>query len=183
MNPAPSSVGRRLAACLEAYQRKDYESALVHFFPALDKVAKRRRPKEGVGARIRSFLKDEEVLISAIATDNVFKGAVFDGTTFEEAIYKFGRTAIAHEGELDPRLKFVDSGGWSVGQVWRLPSKYILGMCVAVMTAPECKGETMSAQATVMLFGREWRLSHLWGSEKEIKAHVATVFRNPNLFS
>ena len=151
MNPPASSVSRRLASCLDAYQRQDYEVALVHFFPALDKVAKRRRPKDGVGTRIRGFLKDEEVLISAIATGNVFKGCVFDGLTFEDAIYKFGRTPIAHEGELDPKLTFVDGGSWSIGETWNLPSKYILGLCVAVMVAPECKGEHIASEANVTL--------------------------------
>ena len=183
MNVSPSSVSRRLASCFESYQRRDYEAALVHFFPALDKVAKRRRPKDGVGARIRSFLKDEEALISAIATGNVFRGAVFDGVTFEEAIYKFGRISIAHEGELDPKLKFVDGGGWSIGEVWNLPSQYILGLCVAVMVAPESKGERIASRASVTLFGREWELNQLWGAEHEVKAHIAAIFQNPHLFS
>ena len=183
MNPLPSSVSRRLAACFDAFQRKDYEAALVHFFPALDKVAKRRRPKEGVGSRIRAFLKDEEVLISAIATNNVFRGAVFDGVTFEEAIYKFGRTAIAHEGELDPRLQFVDGGSWSIGEVWQLPSNYILGLCISVMVAPESNGERIDSDAKVTLFGREWEINHLWGAEQAVKSHIAGAFRNPALFT
>jgi hypothetical protein len=183
VNTSPSSISRRLASCFDAYQRHDYEGALVHFFPALDKVAKRRRSKDGVGARIRGFLKDEETLISAIATGNVFKGAAFDGVTFEEAIYKFGRTSIAHEGELDPKLKFVDGGSWSIGQVWKLPSKYILGLCVAVMVAPECKGERITSEASVTIFGRDWKVNQLWGAEQEVKAHIAAVFRDPNLFS
>jgi hypothetical protein len=183
MNSGPSSVSRRLAACFDAYERKDYESALVHFFPALDKVAKRRRPKENVGGRIRCFLKDEEVLISAIATGNVFKGSVFDGVTFEAAIYKFGRTAIVHEGELDRRLRFVDCGAWSIGEVWSLPSKYILGLCVALMVAPECKGENIATDAKVTLFGREWHFNQLWGAEHDVKAHIARAFRRPDLFA
>lgn len=183
MNNTPSSVSRRLAACFESYARKDYESALIHFFPALDKVAKRRRPKDGVGQRIRYFLEDEECLISAIATGNVFRGAMFDGITFHEAIYKFGRTSIAHEGELDSRLEFVDGGGMQIGEVWRLPSNYILGLCVAVMVAPECKGERISSEAKVTLFKREWELNQLWGAEDEVKTHIANVFRNPDLFS
>lgn len=183
MNAAPSSVSRRLAACFESYAREDYEGALVHFFPALDKVAKRRRPKDGVGARVRAFLKDEEALVSAISTGNVFVGAVFEGVRFEEAIYKFGRTSIAHEGELDPRLQFVKGGSWSIGEVWKLPSQYILGLCVAVMVAPECKEEQFASDARVTVLGREWGLNQLWGAEREVKAHVAAVFRNPALFA
>ena len=155
---------------------------MVHFFPALDKVAKLRRPKDSVGARIRGFLKDEEVLISEIATRNAFSGVVIDGLTFEEAIYKFGRTPIAHEGELDPRLRLVNGGNWSIGEVWILPSQYILGLCVVVMVAPECKGEGIDGNARVTLFDREWELNRLWGAEQEVKAHVAATFQNPNLF-
>lgn len=183
MNTSPSSVSRRLASCFDAYQRRDYEGALVHFFPALDKVAKRRRPKDGVGTRIRSFLKDQEVLISAIGTGNVFKGALFNGVTFEEAVYKFGRTAIAHEGELDARLQFVDGGSWSIGEVWNLPTRYILGLCVGTMVAPECKGERIASEANITIFGRNWEINQLWGAEQEVRAHIAAVFQDPHLFS
>jgi hypothetical protein len=183
MNAPPSSVSRRLASCLAAYQQQDYETALIHFFPALDKVAKRRRPKESVGSRIRAFLKDEEVLISAVATGNVFKGATFNGITFEEAIYKFGRTSIAHEGELDARLRFVDGGTWSIGEVWELPSQYILGLCIAVIVSPECKGEHLVSDAAVTLFNRDWKVKELWGAEQDVKAHIASSFKNPHLFS
>ena len=177
-----SSVSRRLTSCLEAYQLQDYETALIHFFPALDKVAKRRRPKDGVSVRICRFLKDEEVLISAIGTGNVFQDCEFDGLTFEKAIYKFGRTSIAHEGELDPRLSFVDSGTWSIGQTWNLPSKYIMGLCVAVMVAPECEGEKTPLIESVTIFGRQWMLNNLWGQEKAVKDHIALAFQNSRLF-
>lgn len=156
---------------------------MVHFFPALDKVAKRRRPNEGVGNRIRSFLRDQEVLISAIGTNNVFRGALFDGVTFEEAIYKFGRTSIAHEGELDSRLQFVDGGTWSIGEVWNLPTQYILGLCVGTMVVPECKLEHIPFNAEITIFNKKWEINQLWGAEQEVKTHIATVFRNPQLFS
>jgi len=66
----PSSVSRRIESCIKFANIKDYESALIHFFPALvpalDKTAKKRRPKEGVGSRIRKFIADQEGIISAI---------------------------------------------------------------------------------------------------------------------
>lgn len=83
---------------------------MVNFFPALDKTAKRRRPKDGVGERIRRFIFDQEAIITAIATGHVFQNIFVNGMSFPEAIYKFGRTPIAHEGELDPRLTFNDAG-------------------------------------------------------------------------
>lgn len=71
---APSGVSRRVQQCVEHLQRRDWEGALVNLFPAIDKTAKRRRPSDGVGKRVRAFLQDEEVLITAVATGNVFKG-------------------------------------------------------------------------------------------------------------
>jgi hypothetical protein len=68
----PSSISRRMRDAIHAHGRGDYEGALVHFFPALDKAAKRRRPKVGVGQRIRGFLADEEGLISALANRELF---------------------------------------------------------------------------------------------------------------
>ena len=49
-------------------------------FPAIDKTAKKRRPQAGVGSRMKSFLEDEEVLITAVATGNVFRGCKLCGT-------------------------------------------------------------------------------------------------------
>ena len=179
----PSSVSRRLADCLQAHACEDYEGALVHFFPALDKVAKRRRPKEDVGARIRSFLSDEEALISAIATGNVFRNIQVNGVTFPDAIYRFGRTSIAHEGELDRRLTISKDGSLSIGEIWMLPSSYITALCIAVMVAPECADEKIEGDATITLFGSIWRLNELWGAHERLKGSIATAFRDSNLFA
>ncbi|CAK0756576.1 hypothetical protein CCP3SC5AM1_2270004 [Gammaproteobacteria bacterium] len=38
---------------IDALGKKDYEDAFVQLFPAIDKTAKKRRSKDGVGARIK----------------------------------------------------------------------------------------------------------------------------------
>ena len=78
---SPSGVSRRVQQCVERLQAQDCEGALVNLFPAIDKTAKKRRPKEGVGGRIKAFLHDEEVLITAF-TGNVIRGCSFDGMRF-----------------------------------------------------------------------------------------------------
>lgn len=178
----PSSISRRIRDAIDAHSRRDYEGALVHFFPALDKAAKKRRPKDGVGQRIRAFLADEEGLISALATGNFLRNITIDGVTFPDAIYRFGRTSIAHEGELDPRLTISTDGSLRIGQVWSLPPSYITAMCIAVMAAPECATEKIEGDAEVDLLGSKWRLNDVWGSSERLKAHVAAVFRDPQLF-
>jgi len=180
--PIPTGVSRRIQQCLERYQFGDYEGALVNLFPAIDKTAKRRREKDGVGSRIKAFLHDEELLISAIGTGNIIRDCVFDGLTFHDAIYRFGRTSIAHEGELDPRLTFNKNSGLKIGQEWNLPSTYILGMSVAVVIAPENSGERTEGDMEFNIFGKTFALNDIWGNPTPVQAHICEIFQDPNLF-
>jgi hypothetical protein len=178
-----TGVSRRIQQCIERFQVHDHEGALVNLFPAIDKTGKKRRPKAGVGDRIRSFLKDEEVLISAVGTGNVFQGCSFDGVSFEDALYKFGRTPISHEGELDPRLRFNDNGGLQIGRDnWNLPSSYIVGMALAVITAQENAGERTAEDLGITIFGKRFGLNEIWGEPRAVRFHICDVFQAPDLF-
>lgn len=179
----PSGISRRLQQCVERLQTRDFEGALVNLFPAIDKTAKKRRPKEGVGARIRAFLQDEEVLISAIGTGNVFAGNSINGVTIPDALYKFGRTPIAHEGELDPRLHFNDSRSLEIGvDRWNLPWGYITGMSMAVVVAPENLGERISEHLGITIFGHKLRVNDLWGQKVMVQQIISEKFQDPHLF-
>lgn len=180
---SPSGVSRRVQHCVERLQVKDCECALVNLFPAIDKTAKKRRPKEGVGRRIKAFLQDEEVLITAVATGNVFKECTFDGMSFHDALYKFGRTPIAHEGELDPRLTFNINGSLQIGKDhWNLPISYIAGMALAVITAPENVGERTGNGLGITVFEKRFALNDIWGRQGPVREHICEKFRDPNLF-
>jgi hypothetical protein len=177
----PSSISRRIKSCITYMNACDYEQALIHFFPALDKTA-RRRPKVGVGDRIRRFVADEESIITAIATKNIFKDTRVDGVSFPEAIYRFGRTAISHEGELDPRLRFNDTGSLQIGAVWNLPSSYITGLCVGVMVAPENAHEYIDAALSLTIFDRKFLINELWGAKHEVQEAICVAFGDPKIF-
>lgn len=85
-----TSISRRIEASIQSLSSKDYEAAFIHLFPAIDKTAKKRRPKDGVGQRIKSFISDEEKIISAVATNNIFRNIQFDDIDFPTALYKLG---------------------------------------------------------------------------------------------
>lgn len=181
--PNPSSISRRIKSSLDHLARREYEAALLDFFPALDKTAQRRRPKDKPGQRIKGFLADEEGLICAISTGNIIIRSIsVDGVSFPDAIYKFGRNALAHEGELDPRLTFNDSGALTIGQTWNLPSSYIGGLSLAVIVAPENAGEFLDTPMTATVLEHQFNVNDLWGARDRIKQLIVEKFRDPHLF-
>lgn len=180
----PTGISRRVEQCILHLQSNDCEGALVNLFPAIDRTAKRRRPRAGVGERIKAFLTDEEATISAVGTGNMFVDINIDGISVPEALYKFGRTPIAHEGELDPRLRFTTDGSLSMGASnWELPIGYIIGMCIAVIASPENKGERLTRDWGISIFGKQFQLNEIWGARESIEAHIGGVFSNHEIFA
>ncbi|MEB5773065.1 hypothetical protein MXE95_02915 [Aeromonas caviae] len=179
----PSGISRRTQHCLERLRERDCEGALVNLFPAIDKTAKKRRPKANVGERIRAFLQDEEILISAIGTRNIITNFNYDGLTLHDVMYKFGRTSIAHEGELDPRLTFNSDLGLQIGRDgWNLPVGYIVGMSIAVIIAPENIGERTAEGLVIEILGGRFVLNDIWGRPEPVHRHISTKFGLPYLF-
>lgn len=181
--PNPTGVSRRIEYAIMGMGSRDYEAALVNLFPALDKTAKRRWPKKGVGDRIKAFLVEEEKLISYVAIGGIFAKNYFNGVAVTDALYKFGRTSIAHEGELDPRLKFSETGEFAIGQDnWLLPVGYIAGMIMACILAPENHNEGLSKEYQFSLKDQAFSVSQLWGQRAQIRKMICDRFNDPNLF-
>ena len=176
MHPPSSGISRRIAASIQALQASDYEGCLVHYFPALDATAKRRRPKDRVGDRIRRFLDDEEAAIFLIAGGHRFFGNFVDGFCFSDAVYQYGRTSVMHEGVLDPRLSFDEVNGFQLGSHWKLNPSFIAALLVAAMMAPENERERYSSEVTFSIAGRLWRLEEIWGAREAVRIHLAQRF-------
>ena len=174
---AISSISRRMEDSIRAFMNNDYETCLIHYFPALDKTAKRRR-NEGVGKRIRGFLDDELDIITYVALQNIFR-IDCDGVSIPEAIYKFGRTSIAHEGELDSRLNFNNQTGMSIGPTWNLPPSFITGMLVAVIVAPENINESFDNDYSFSIHGTNFNVSELWGNRQLIRDWMENIYQRP----
>lgn len=173
MNNSPNAeaVGRRINSCIKELARSDFESALLHYAPAINNTASRRRPNAGTGDAIRRFIADQEWLITEYAFKASMTGWVVGKLTFPEAIYNLVRNPLAHEGELDARIKFVDTQQMNLSDsLWEVPNQYIGGLVLAVVAATENAGVTaMNGQGTVKLMGRDWIFNDLWGEEDTLR--------------
>ncbi|EPO7767681.1 hypothetical protein QDQ60_02425 [Klebsiella aerogenes] len=164
-------IAKRIEKSVEAFFANDYETCLLQLFPAVDNTSKARRPKKKVGERIKSFLDDQQDIITYIALRIAFKGGIMiDDQTLSDAIYHITRTSIVHEGQLDPRLKFVEEGELRASKdLWILPKNYIFGMIIAVITAKENKQSSLPEDWKIEMFGKEFTLNNIWGEEDKFR--------------
>jgi hypothetical protein len=169
-----TAISRRMKDCICRLQEGNFEGALVDLFPALDKTAQKRRPTLGVGARIKAFLDDEELLIHSLALGRAMSTKIrVKEMAFSDVIYKFGRSAILHEGELDSRLKFSKANIIEIGvDQWHLSTNYITAMTIAVIAAPENQRESIDGTLKTTIFEREFAINELWGKKEEVNSLI-----------
>ncbi|NDL64819.1 hypothetical protein [Acerihabitans arboris] len=171
----PSSISRRLNSFFGALQHNDFENAFIHYFPALDKTAKLRRPKENVSKRIKAFLTEEEKLLSFIALGGFVVGNTFNGVSVIDALYKYGRTSIAHEGELDKRLSVQEGRGVSFGDEFILDKKYLSALGIIVILSPENIGEHLEGNYNLYLIDKYINVNSLWGRKEDVIKKIISL--------
>ncbi|HFK7272801.1 MULTISPECIES: hypothetical protein [Citrobacter freundii complex] len=167
------SVGRRLDAAFDAFNKREYENCLVQLFPALDKTAKKRRPGAKVGVRICKFLEENEDLLSYIATNGGILMDIHIGDmTVPKAIYLYGRCPIAHEGELDPRLQITEGTKLMFGSNWIFPTSYIFALIIAIMAAEENADEFLSQDLHLNFNNKEFLANQIWGQSNYVREAI-----------
>jgi len=173
--PKPTVISRRVADCIKEMELNNTEGALLNLFPAIDVTAKRRYPKEKkVGVRFKKFLNDQEVFIYFTATGASIKNVTAGGLSLADALYKFGRTSMMHDGELENRISF-DAQDASMGKQWFLTKGFIAGMIISVAIAEENKDEFIEPTGSFNVFGGEYTLNELWGREKHFEKIIAEL--------
>lgn len=169
-----TAIARRIQRCIDAFDVDDFETALIHLFPALDSTARKRR-NIGVGERIRLFVADQEELIGRISTSNFIYGNIYQGdenspeVTFPIAIYNMARNPLMHEGQLDPRMKIEGDVLAINADKWLLPKSYAYALCIATMAARENANERGDTTGHISIRGDVWAYNDLWGAEDELR--------------
>jgi hypothetical protein len=180
-----NAIQRRIHRCLDACEQDDWESALVHLWPAIDATARLRRPDEnGVGNRIQGFLRDETLLILAASGSSVVaRNVTVGGVDLATALYKFCRNAITHEGQVASNMTFRAGPAVHIGAGrWNLPFSYVLAMALAVILSPENRHVSDSSGRTMDVQGQKFRLEELWGQPELIFDCLRKVFGDGALF-
>ena len=168
------AIGRRVEKACLAFQEQDYETCLLHLFPAIDSTGKARRPNGKVGERIRALIDDQLDIITALGVGSVIRNLNIDGQTIPQILYNFARTTLAHEGEIDPRLKISENSRLSASKdSLSISPSFILGMIIAVVTAQENLNDCASIKITVTIKGQEIDINNLWGQEAVLKASLS----------
>ncbi|MCE1503643.1 hypothetical protein LWU40_18120 [Enterobacter hormaechei] len=180
--PQQGSVGRRLEAAFSEFSNKNYESCLIHLFPAIDKTSKKRYPKAKVGERICKFIQEEQDLISYIATGNILSHIEIDGMTLSRAIYLYGRCPIAHEGELDPRLQISEDNTMMFGTKWVFSTNFIFALMISVIVAPENSEEFFVNDIGLSFCNKNFMGNDLWGNAVKVRESIELTKLN-NYFS
>lgn len=172
------SVGRRLEAAITEFNNKNFESCLIHLFPALDKTAKKRRPKAKVGERICKFIEEDQDLLSYIALNgSILRHIDIDGMTLPKAIYLYGRCPIAHEGELDPRLEITEDNMLMIGSKWIFSTSYIFALMVSVIIAPENADEFFLKRIELNFSNKKFVANDIWGGAENIREAIGLTER------
>lgn len=174
------AIFRRLESAILSLFEKDYESSLLHCFPAIDKTASKRRPKVAVGKRFKAFLNDQRNVIAPIGLGvKMGEGCTFGGMPFEKAIYDLARNHLVHEGEYANSFSITAARGSRLGGIWELSSANIFALIVATLVAEENKNEAFSKAYEFEILGQKVDLNTLWGKEQLVIEIIDSAFAKP----
>jgi hypothetical protein len=174
-------ISRRIKASINALDAREYEQALLNVFPAMDNTARRRRPNDGVGERIKKFVRDQTAIIAPIGLKvQLGQGCTFGGMSLEDAIYVHARNNLVHEGGLPPEFAIHDQSYSVLGGNWKLSEDCVYSLILAVVTAVENASVQLSSEKLFPIFGQTFHLNELWGKEAEVKELIKAAWPKPN---
>ncbi|MBM4350623.1 MAG: hypothetical protein FJ106_12145, partial [Deltaproteobacteria bacterium] len=135
----------RLIEACERIIRRDWTNALIQTCIALDAIAKKTYGGKP-GKRIKQYVRDNQYILTRIAMlhleahgDLMFQVAGEKTMKFEEVVYELVRCALLHEGELDSRVKIVQSPSIGLDDQGNffLSVYMIMALCLLLVADPK----------------------------------------------
>ncbi|MEO0939804.1 MAG: hypothetical protein AAFY38_16750 [Pseudomonadota bacterium] len=172
-----SGIGKRIDKALGDLEGGHFDDAAILIFAAIEATAKKRRPKLGNGQRFKSFVHDQQDIITAITWNIVNKDFTVRGVSLPEAIWKLARNPLTHEAELDRRMSFdnfdgtrISTGANENDASWEFPPIFLLGLAIAVVSARENMHEDVKLRGWFKFSSTTYVANSLWGAEEELRA-------------
>jgi hypothetical protein len=166
----------RLVEACEKIIRGDGINALIQICIALDAIAKKTYGGKP-GKRIKQYIRDNQYILTRIAMlhlevhgDLMFQ--VADGKTmkFEEIVYELIRRALLHEGEMDSRVKIVESPSIGLDDQgnFLLSVHMIIALCLLLVADPKAAHVTWPDTASFTVEGETITFSDIQGDPRRL---------------
>lgn len=139
-----SHIGTGIVRTATLYSNGDLVGCAMTLWPLIDNTAKLETGQSGVGARIRAFLSEYDVVTTYVALGSVLSQSTANDKTIFDVLYNECRNSILHEGREAPIIEWTTDGTLAFGigqnpnasQTHRLPQQILFGLIVAVVLAP-----------------------------------------------
>lgn len=173
----------RLVEACERVIRGDWINALIQICIALDAVAKKTYGGKP-GQRIKQYVRNNQYILTRITTlhlevhgDFMFQVAGGKTMKFEEILYELIRCALLHEGEMDSRVRIVQSPSIGLdGQGNFLLSIHtIMALCLLLVADPKTVQITWPDTASFTIEGKTIRFSDIQGDPKRLVDVFRTI--------
>ncbi|MBI5966358.1 MAG: hypothetical protein HY882_00675 [Deltaproteobacteria bacterium] len=164
---------------IEAYQKilqGDLINALIQISINLDITAKKTYGGKS-GERIKRYIREHQYILTRIATlhlevhgDMAFQVSGDKYMKFEEVVYKLVRCALLHEGELDPRIKIVDSPSIGVDEngVFLLSKLMVYALFLLLISDPKNKTINWPNTASFTIDDKKIKFSDVQGNVQKL---------------
>lgn len=166
---------------IEGYQKiiqGDWINALIQICINLDAVAKKKYGGKP-GARIKRYVRENQYILLRVAMlhleiqgDFIFQVAGGKEMKFEEVIYELVRCTLLHEGELDSRIKIVQSASIGLDNegTFLLSIQMIMALFLLLVSDPQNIKIQWPSMASATVEGRTIRFSDVQGDPQKLVA-------------
>jgi hypothetical protein len=171
----------RLVEAYEKVIKGDWINALIQICIALDAIAKKTYGGKP-GKRIKQYVRDNQYILTRISVlhlevhgDMIFQVAGGKTMNFEDIFYKLIRCTLVHEGELDSRIRIVQSPSIGLdGQGnYLLSTHMIMALFLLLVADPNTMNVAWPVSASFTIESKTIRLSDIQGDPKRL----VSVFR------
>lgn len=177
------SIADRVTECMNKYNVKDLDNALIQLCIALDGTAKNEYPRvKKVGDRFKAFVKANQDIITFFTFNtNVFINCQFGRYSIEQFIYKVLRCGLLHEAEVSAMFRFSEpSEPILLGdKQWCFPKTFIFGALLAVIGASSNSRQSVSEKLGVTIMGKSFKVNELWGHVELVRKAIGPPLPGP----